>query len=147
METEPPIFIVSDSTGETAEKVVRASLLQFPQRRVRVRLFTRIRDEAALEAVLREASEKSALVVFTLVKPELRETFLRYHREIRENRAKAAELDFLIDRIVFKLFDLTLDEQKLILSRVGPGRPLPPRRGKKHKPPASGDGTSTLFET
>ncbi len=81
METEPPIFIVSDSTGETAEKVVRASLLQFPQRRVRVRLFTRIRDEAALEAVLREASEKSALVVFTLVKPELRETFLRLTRE------------------------------------------------------------------
>lgn len=69
---------------------------------------------------------------------KLQETFLKYHQQIRDNRAKAAELDFLIDRIVFKLFDLTLDEQKLILSRVGPGRPLPPRRnrGKKEKTPA-----------
>lgn len=64
---------------------------------------------------------------------KLHETFVKYHREIRENRARAAEIDFLIDRIVFRLFDLTLDEQKLILSRVGPGRPLPPRRGKKRK--------------
>jgi regulator of PEP synthase PpsR (kinase-PPPase family) len=81
LSTESPIFIVSDSTGETAEKVVRASLLQFPQRRVPIRLFTRIRDEAALDGVLREASEKSALVVFTLVKPELREIFHRLTRE------------------------------------------------------------------
>jgi hypothetical protein len=64
---------------------------------------------------------------------QLRETFLDHHRQIRANRARAAELDFLIDRIVFRLFDLTLDEQRLILSRVGPGRPLPPRRGRKRK--------------
>lgn len=64
---------------------------------------------------------------------KLQETFLKYHREVRQNRAKAAELDFLIDRIVFRLFDLTLDEQKLILSRVGPGRPLPPRRNRGGK--------------
>ena len=64
---------------------------------------------------------------------KLQETFLNFHKQIRENRAKAAELDFLIDRIVFKLFDLTLDEQKLILSRVGPGRPLPPRRNRMKK--------------
>jgi hypothetical protein len=62
---------------------------------------------------------------------KLRETFLDAHRAIRENRARAAEVDFLIDRIVFRLFDLTLEEQKLILSRVGPGRPLPPRRARR----------------
>lgn len=62
---------------------------------------------------------------------QLRDTFLDYHRKVRENRARAAEIDFLIDRIVFRLFDLTLDEQKLILSRVGPGRPLPPRRRRR----------------
>ncbi|MBK8270268.1 MAG: hypothetical protein IPK83_19025 [Planctomycetes bacterium] len=64
---------------------------------------------------------------------KLQEMFLKYHRDIRENRAKAAEIDFLIDRIVFKLFDLTLDEQKLILSRVGPSTAAAPRRGKRRK--------------
>ena len=78
---------------------------------------------------------------------QLRETFLDHHRRIRANRARAAELDFLIDRIVFRLFDLTLDEQRLILSRVGPGRPLPPRRGGKRKrAKESGAGGPRLFE-
>jgi hypothetical protein len=63
---------------------------------------------------------------------KIQDVFLKVHREIRDNRARAAELDFLVDRIVFKLFDLTLDEQELILSRVGPGRPLPPRRARTH---------------
>jgi regulator of PEP synthase PpsR (kinase-PPPase family) len=69
------IFVVSDSTGETAERVVRASLLQFPHHRVRVRLFTRVRDREAVADVLRKAGEAKAMVVFTLVSPELRESF------------------------------------------------------------------------
>jgi hypothetical protein len=72
---DPQIFVVSDSTGETAERVVRASLLQFPHHRVRVRLFTRVRDQAAVEEVLKKAAEAGAMVVFTLVSPELREQF------------------------------------------------------------------------
>mgnify|MGYP002780622828 CR=1 FL=1 len=69
------IFVVSDSTGETAEKVVRAALLQFPDHRVRVRLFTRVRDRDAVLEVLRKARDQNAMVVFTLVAPELRENF------------------------------------------------------------------------
>ena len=74
---DPQIFVVSDSTGETAERVVRAALLQFPKHRVRIRLFTRVRDEVAVMEVLRKASEAGAMVVFTLVSPELREEFHR----------------------------------------------------------------------
>ena len=33
--------------------------------------------------------------------------------------------------VLKEVFDLTLEEQKLILSRVGPGRPLPPRRKRR----------------
>ncbi len=78
---------------------------------------------------------------------QLREAFLDHHRMIRAKRARAAELDFLIDRIVFRLFDLTLDEQRLILSRVGPGRPLPPRRGgKRKKARETSDGNPRLFD-
>jgi regulator of PEP synthase PpsR (kinase-PPPase family) len=71
----PIIFVVSDSTGETAERVVRAALLQFPDRRVRVRLFTRVRDQEAVAEVLKKAGEAGAMVVFTLVSPDLREFF------------------------------------------------------------------------
>ncbi len=71
----PMIFVVSDSTGETAERVVRAALLQFPDQRVRVRLFTRVRDQEAVAEVLNKAGEAGAMVVFTLVSPDLREFF------------------------------------------------------------------------
>lgn len=69
------VFVVSDSTGETAERVVRAALLQYPEHRVRIRLFTRIRDQVEAEQVLNRAAESGAMVVFTLVAPELREFF------------------------------------------------------------------------
>ncbi|MEM9188203.1 MAG: pyruvate, water dikinase regulatory protein [Myxococcota bacterium] len=67
------IFVVSDSTGETAERVVRAALLQYPDHRVRVRLFTRIRTPDAVDGVLKKAVEAGAMVVFTIVAPQLRE--------------------------------------------------------------------------
>lgn len=75
MDDHKPIFVISDSTGETAERAVRAALLQFPTHRVRVRLFTRTRTKAAAEEILAKAAEAGAMVVFTLVATELRERF------------------------------------------------------------------------
>ncbi|QQR91848.1 MAG: kinase/pyrophosphorylase [Myxococcales bacterium] len=70
-----PIYVISDSTGETAERVVRAALLQFPQHKVRVRVFTRVRDQERAQKVLEKAKEDQAMVVFTLVSPEMRDFF------------------------------------------------------------------------
>ena len=78
-----PIFVVSDSTGETAERVVRAALLQFPDHRVRVRLFTRVRDARAVEEVVDKAADLGAMIVFTLVRPELRDHLFAKAREAR----------------------------------------------------------------
>jgi hypothetical protein len=69
------IYVVSDSTGETAERVTRATLLQFPDHKVRLKLERRMRDRRALTAILEEASAQKAMVVFTLVRPELRDHF------------------------------------------------------------------------
>lgn len=69
------IYVVSDSTGETAERVTRASLLQFPDHSIRVKLERRLRDRRGLTAVLEKASAEDAMVVFTLVRPELRDHF------------------------------------------------------------------------
>src|SRR5262245_23810502 len=67
------IDVLSDSTGETAEKVVRAALLQFPLAGAQIRLHTRVRTKEAARPVLERAAREGALVVFTVVSPELRE--------------------------------------------------------------------------
>ncbi|MGH7435153.1 MAG: kinase/pyrophosphorylase, partial [Polyangiaceae bacterium] len=52
---ERHIEILSDSTGETAEKVVRAAMLQFPHSGSQVRLHTRIRTKDAARPILEAA--------------------------------------------------------------------------------------------
>jgi len=69
------IYVVSDSTGETAERVTRATLLQFPDHSVRLKLERRMRDRRGLTAILESAAAQEAMVVFTLVRPELRDHF------------------------------------------------------------------------
>jgi regulator of PEP synthase PpsR (kinase-PPPase family) len=71
--TQKRIDILSDSTGETAERVVRAALLQFPQAGANVRVHTRIRTKEAAKPILERAANEGALVVFTVVNPDLRE--------------------------------------------------------------------------
>ncbi len=67
------IDILSDSTGETAEKVVRAAMLQFPHSGSLIRLHTRVRTKEAARPILEQAAKDGSLVVFTVVSPELRE--------------------------------------------------------------------------
>jgi regulator of PEP synthase PpsR (kinase-PPPase family) len=83
------IDILSDSTGETAEKVVRAAMLQFPQSGAHVRLHTRVRTPDAVRPVLESAARDGALVVFTVVSPELREYI---HAQSYELTVEAVDL-------------------------------------------------------
>ena len=66
------VVVISDATGETAEKVVRAALLQF-QADCQVRVYSRVRLEAEVERIVERAAETHALVVFTLVDAAERE--------------------------------------------------------------------------
>ena len=77
------IDVLSDSTGETAEKVIRAALLQFPEARPQVRLHTRVRTKEGVRPVLERAARDGALVVFTVVSPELREYVLAMTGDLR----------------------------------------------------------------
>jgi regulator of PEP synthase PpsR (kinase-PPPase family) len=77
------IDILSDSTGETAERVVRAAMLQFPQPGIDIRVHTRIRTEDAAKPILERAAAEGALIVFTVVSPELREYILRVSYEMK----------------------------------------------------------------
>ena len=83
------IDIVSDSTGETAEKVVRAAMLQFPHSGAQIRMHTRVRTKEAARPVLERAAKDNALVVFTVVSPELREFI---HAQSYELKVEALDL-------------------------------------------------------
>lgn len=71
--SDPFIFVVSDATGDTAEKVVRATLLQFGAGSARLRIFGRSRTEPQVRRIVEEAVQKKAMVVYTLVNPLLRD--------------------------------------------------------------------------
>jgi hypothetical protein len=74
--TEPEprlVFVISDATGETAEKVVRAALLQFSGVPVQIRMYTRVRLEAEMRSIVGRAKSNHALVVFTVVSNAHRE--------------------------------------------------------------------------
>src|SRR3990172_2643384 len=67
------IVVISDATGETAEKGVRAALLQFGDVSCDVRLYSRVRLEKELERIIERAAELRAMVVFTVVNSAERE--------------------------------------------------------------------------
>src|SRR5665647_174702 len=64
------IFAVSDSVGETAEKIAVASVLQFDIERSITR-FSRVTKEEQVLLVLNQAVEEDAIIIYTIVKPEL----------------------------------------------------------------------------
>lgn len=84
------IYVVSDSTGETAERVTRATLLQFPDEKVRLKIERRVRDRRGLTAILQKAAAAEAMVVFTLVRPELRD-----HFNVEASRLSVSHVDVI----------------------------------------------------
>ncbi|HTJ81626.1 MAG TPA: pyruvate, water dikinase regulatory protein [Polyangiaceae bacterium] len=89
MENPRYIDVLSDSTGETAEKVVRAALLQFPKNPAQIRLHTRVRAKEVARPILERAAKENALVVFTVVSSELREFI---HAMTAEHRIEAIDV-------------------------------------------------------
>lgn len=67
------IRVLSDSTGATAERVMRAALLQFPQSEVRIEVHSRVRTQEAARPLIERAVADGALLVCSVVSPELSE--------------------------------------------------------------------------
>jgi regulator of PEP synthase PpsR (kinase-PPPase family) len=67
------IYILSDSTGETAERVIRAALSQFYEGDVKVQLFIQIRTEDEIFSALSIVKQTPGMIVYTLVDQHLSE--------------------------------------------------------------------------
>ena len=74
------IFVVSDATGETAERVVRSALVQFEEADATVVRRGRIGTPEKLCAVVQEAAGRDSLILHTLVSDELRHLILAESR-------------------------------------------------------------------
>ena len=64
------IFAVSDSVGETAEKIAVASVLQFDIERSITR-FSRVTKEDHVMQIINKAMDEDAIIIYTMVKPQL----------------------------------------------------------------------------
>ncbi|HEY9786933.1 MAG TPA: pyruvate, water dikinase regulatory protein [Candidatus Obscuribacterales bacterium] len=68
------IFTLSDSSGETAEAVGRAALVQFPPGRASIYRLPQVKSCQQLAGLVRECANGRAVIAYTLVLPEYRET-------------------------------------------------------------------------
>lgn len=66
------VFVVSDATGDTAQRLLQAALVQFQNAPVRLVRRAHVRSPREVRAVVAEAREREAIVVHTLVADELR---------------------------------------------------------------------------
>ena len=66
------VFIVSDATGITAERVINAVLVQFKQIQPIFEKFSFVKTRKQIEDILSKAEELDAIVIYSLVSKELR---------------------------------------------------------------------------
>jgi len=78
------LYVLSDATAETAERVLRAALIQFRESRPQIRIFSLLRKDEQIEDALKQAAVDGALVVYTIVNPE--------QRELLETRSRVYQL-------------------------------------------------------
>lgn len=70
------IYVISDSIGETAEQVAKATVSQFNIEDYEVRRFPYINEKQQVFEILDEAKNEHAVIVFTIVVPELRKVLI-----------------------------------------------------------------------
>jgi len=75
------IFAVSDATGTTSERVLRAALSQFDASQITVTRFGGIRTARQVREIVHEAEIKGGFIVHTFVSEQLRRVVLKEGRD------------------------------------------------------------------
>ncbi len=65
------IYVLSDATGETAERVIRAALSQFYDEEVKVRRLNQVHNEADVRLAFSIAVQEPGMMAYTLVDSQL----------------------------------------------------------------------------
>jgi len=73
----PPIYLVSDSVGETVELVTKAAMSQFNGSSAELHRVPYVEDFSNIDDVIELAKHNNGLIIFTLVKPQMRAYLLK----------------------------------------------------------------------
>lgn len=74
------IYAISDATGTTAERVVRAALVQFHDPQIIITRYGGVRTAEKIREIVCEAAQSGSLVVHTFVYENLRHEILKHGR-------------------------------------------------------------------
>ncbi|NBX69094.1 MAG: kinase/pyrophosphorylase [Proteobacteria bacterium] len=66
------IYVISDGTGETADQMIKAALLQYVREGLKIIRYKNIRTEIQVRSIFEEAHAANAVVVYTVVSDNLR---------------------------------------------------------------------------
>lgn len=66
------IYVISDGTGETADQMIKAALLQYVREGLKLVRYKNIRTEIQVRTIFEEAHSAKAIVVYTVVSDNLR---------------------------------------------------------------------------
>lgn len=70
---QPTVYVISDSLGETGEKLAHAAISQFDEESIDVIRVPFVRNADQINEITAEAARKGAIICHTLVSPDLRE--------------------------------------------------------------------------
>ena len=94
------IYAVSDATGTTAERVVRAALVQFDDHQIEITQYGSVRTSEQIRDIVTEAARTGGFVVHTFVFENLR------HAMLTEGRAQNVTTIDLMGPLLARLSDL-----------------------------------------
>ncbi len=95
VEPQLRLYVISDSIGETAQRMVHATLTQFPDvSQIEIKKFPFIKSEEELINILKSAKVRAAVVITTLVNPEFNMVGQQYAKE-----ADIPYVDYMSDLI------------------------------------------------
>ncbi len=66
------IYVLSDGTGETADQMIKAALMQYVSQGLKMVRFKNVRSEGQVTAIFEEAHKVNAIVAYTVVSDTLR---------------------------------------------------------------------------
>lgn len=78
----PVIYVVSDGRGETCNQWLRAALVQFEKEDFDLITWADVRMPRQVEEIVSQAAKRNAVIFYTLVSPQTRETMLQQCEEL-----------------------------------------------------------------